>query len=301
MDMLSMPRAAEPAARSAISTLTRATTHGNSSLRYRLLTRLQQSLDVGTILATFREELSGAHLVEGVGFVHSTEGIHETFGKFARFSHVFCLHGLHEAPGELTLYREWPFSRAEIIDMQSCVVLLQNPLRNAMQYRRALAASMADPLTRIGNRNALMMTLSQELAAAQRYRQPLSLAIIDLDKFKIINDHHGHSAGDLVLQTAARVLAKTLRNADLCFRFGGDEFVILLKHTGMEGAAAIGERLRHRLERTVIRHDRSAIRITASIGVAGWREGDTTDSLFDRADHAMYAAKSSGGNVLRTA
>lgn len=298
MELLSSLRNAAPAARANVRTLPTATSRSVPSLRYRLLTRLQQSLDARTILSYFLEELTGAHLLDGLDFVHPCEGVQETIGERTRFSHMFCLHGLSDAPGELTLFRAWPFSRDEIIDIQSCVVLLQSPLRNALEYRRAVAASMQDPLTGIGNRNAFAATLRQELAAAKRYGQPLSLAIIDLDKFKIINDHHGHSAGDLVLKRVARILANALRTADICFRYGGEEFVVVLKNTDSAGAMVIGERLRERLQRAVIRYQSRAIRITASIGVASWREGDADDALFDRADHAMYVAKRTGGNAL---
>jgi diguanylate cyclase (GGDEF)-like protein/hemerythrin-like metal-binding protein/PAS domain S-box-containing protein len=150
-----------------------------------------------------------------------------------------------------------------------------------------------DPLTGAMNRNGIEERVHYELMRSDRYGDNLSLVLIDLDHFKVVNDTYGHLAGDRILRGFCDIARSCLRSTDSLGRVGGEEFVALLSETGLAGARLFAERLRTTLEE--FRFD-GGIRITASMGVAGHREGEEFASLIERADASMYLAKQSGRN-----
>lgn len=173
--------------------------------------------------------------------------------------------------------------------------MLVYPLRNAVCYRDALRASKTDPLTGLGNRLALDETLKRELQLAQRYQDHLSIAVIDVDFFKRINDTYGHQVGDTVLKRIGETLHTVCRSTDMAFRFGGEEFVVVLSKTDALGAQVIAERLREAVATLVWEN---LPNITVSVGIAS----STNDSIefaedfFARADRALYQVKTTGRN-----
>lgn len=159
-----------------------------------------------------------------------------------------------------------------------------------------------DGLTGLYNRRHFMESGTTQVAHALRYQHPLSLLTLDLDHFKNINDTHGHHAGDLALQTCARLMQETCRESDIPARIGGEEFAILLPATPLEGALLAAERLRELIEQeTVVLDDGQGIRMTASLGVATLSEHCGIESLMQRADKALYTAKQKGRNQVRAA
>ena len=149
----------------------------------------------------------------------------------------------------------------------------------------------------------LTVAMRREALRSQRYKDPLSAIMIDVDHFKQINDKRGHAAGDLVLAGVGSLLPQALRSCDVVARWGGEEFVIALPSTPLAGAAEVAERVRSRLEAALIHDPRGdRVPITASLGVAQLCEVESIEQLIDRADRAMYAAKSAGRNrVVSTA
>jgi diguanylate cyclase (GGDEF)-like protein len=152
---------------------------------------------------------------------------------------------------------------------------------------------MKDPLTGADNRRHLDQRLSAEIAFAGRHKRPLSIVLLDIDHFKAVNDRFGHEAGDHVLTELVTLLRERSRKADLLFRMGGEEFLLLLNDTGPEAAANVAEALREGIARA---HLPVATQITVSIGVSGLELSDTVDSWVKRADVALYAAKDAGRN-----
>jgi two-component system cell cycle response regulator len=155
-----------------------------------------------------------------------------------------------------------------------------------------------DPLTQLLNRRALVDRLSIEVDRARRYGTVVTLLMIDLDHFKVINDTFGHLAGDDVLREMAALLQGAIRTVDVAARYGGEEFVVILPETGEEGAIAFAERIRERIEEHPFAAAGRALELTASIGVATFpgERVTTTDDLFARADEALYRAKAQGRN-----
>jgi diguanylate cyclase (GGDEF)-like protein/hemerythrin-like metal-binding protein len=153
-----------------------------------------------------------------------------------------------------------------------------------------------DVLTGVANRQGFNEVMSREFARARRFRHPLSIVILDLDHFKRVNDQHGHPAGDQVLVATARLLSTRVRESDLVARWGGEEFAVIASVTDAAGAARLAEKLRALMEVT---HLGPAGDVTGSFGVSEMRPDDTVESMLERADEALYAAKAGGRNQVR--
>ena len=158
--------------------------------------------------------------------------------------------------------------------------------------------SITDSLTGARSRRAILRRLGQELARVERERGELSLAMLDLDHFKRVNDAHGHLAGDAVLREAVERMHEVVRNYDLLGRFGGEEFVVVLPGAGPAAALAVGERLRLALAERPMRFQERSIPVTTSIGIASWQPGVGVDQLVGWADAALYRAKEAGRNQV---
>lgn len=155
-----------------------------------------------------------------------------------------------------------------------------------------------DPLTGLLNRRALESDLKKEILRARRYQFPLSVVMADLDHFKRINDGYGHQVGDRVLQKLAAIMRHSAREVDSLYRYGGEEFVILLPHTTCDNAVVMAERFRTRVARHIFtaRKAGAKISLTISLGVSELRSNDNENSLLLRTDRALYRAKDLGRN-----
>ncbi|MBT3193956.1 MAG: GGDEF domain-containing protein [Verrucomicrobia bacterium] len=171
-------------------------------------------------------------------------------------------------------------------------------------YRRLIAATAmlerlakTDELTGLASRRAVLEHLELELQRFVRYRETFAVILCDIDHFKQFNDTHGHDCGDLVLQAVSEILLESGRKVDIAGRWGGEEFLLVLPATELEGAVEVAERLRKAVEAFRIDYDGSLLSITLSCGVAVWREGDGDhDALIKRADICLYQAKEEGRN-----
>ena len=187
---------------------------------------------------------------------------------------------------------------------------------NALELVRFIATTIAldienvrlhrvattDPLTGAYNREFLLQRLPAELEAAADREMPLSLAMVDIDHFKAVNDQHGHGVGDVVLAESVRRLRGAIRGGDLLVRYGGEEFLAVLPKADAGKAWEVGERMRQRMcERAFDVGDGLALLLRVSVGVAQWRLGEKMASLIERADTALYEAKERGRNRVEVA
>lgn len=170
--------------------------------------------------------------------------------------------------------------------------------KRAQEVLRELATR--DPLTGIYNRRHLEEVLHKEVVRAERHGRPLTVAMLDVDQFKRINDTYGHPTGDEVLREISERCQTTIRSTDVLGRYGGEEFVVIFAETELPDARIVSERLRSAIaDRPVVVGDR-AIEVTVSIGLAAFGRGQDLALLIERADAALYAAKEGGRNLVRT-
>lgn len=158
------------------------------------------------------------------------------------------------------------------------------------------ARLMTDSLTGAHSRYAYERRFEEEFQRWQRHARPLSFAVWDIDLFKRVNDSYGHEAGDRLLRGVADLLGRNKRAEDFFARIGGEEFVLLLPMTPLDGAVAVAEKLRSLVEAAAFRHHGEPVQVTVSAGLTEFRVGDTPTTVYERADRAMYQAKQQGRN-----
>lgn len=183
---------------------------------------------------------------------------------------------------------------------QRCLKLRRRIDALVTEQARLRELSITDGLTNLANHRYFQERLSDEFRRAQRYDDPLSLIILDIDHFKLVNDHYGHTTGDEVLAAVADLLRLNVRPVDSVCRYGGEELAVILPETGEDGAAMVAERIRRTVAGAAIATPAGqTVRITVSIGVAdSTQAGDSTD-VVRVADMALYAAKREGRNRVR--
>jgi diguanylate cyclase (GGDEF)-like protein len=159
---------------------------------------------------------------------------------------------------------------------------------NARLYEETKRLSLHDPLTGLANRRGMEINLKHAIDLAERYRHPLTIAMLDIDFFKEYNDTHGHAAGDELLTRLARRIASSIRTSEQAVRYGGEEFLLIMPETGLDGAKAATERIRQEIG--------NELEITVSIGLAQFQPGSSQDELVKAADTALYLAKQKGRN-----
>lgn len=198
------------------------------------------------------------------------------------------------------------FYSYEIVDYESfqffetvkSEIALMAKIRNL--YAQTKYLSITDGLTSLYNRRYFFENIEREFERAKRYKSDLSIAMLDIDFFKKINDTYGHQAGDIVLKDLAKILTKTLRKTDLIFRYGGEEIIILLPETSLQQALIPLERLRKLIENRIINYAENQFIYTISIGIAEKTEDIlNNDELIACADKALYCAKNSGRNQIK--
>ncbi len=156
--------------------------------------------------------------------------------------------------------------------------------------------ALTDPLTRVGNRRYLEASLRARLDELRRYGWALGLLFVDVDEFKGVNDRLGHAVGDEVLRTVAGTLVYSSRTVDVVGRWGGDEFIILMRSLDLEGLEDAAQRLRSLVGTSHVRDGGRSVGVTVSIGGTTAQAGDTMESVVARADRLMYTSKRSGGD-----
>ncbi len=270
-------------------------------LRRRLGLQLHTSLEAEKILGMFFTNVQQLIPLNALHYRHLGTELRLEFGERSRHRASYCMTHEGEQMGKLVFQRDRRFEEQELLQLESLLDCLAYPLRNALLYRSANLSALRDPLTGAGNRTAMDQSLTREVEIARRLQQPLSVLMLDIDHFKGINDTHGHATGDGVLRAVADAIKDRLRNIDQVFRFGGEEFLIVLTNTGREAAALIGQRLRNAAQQLTYPVNGRTVELTVSLGCSTLLPGESPDSLLRRADTALYAAKRHGRNRLEMA
>jgi diguanylate cyclase (GGDEF)-like protein len=258
---------------------------------------LQTTLDLRHLLYLFSEAIRPLIKHEGYHYLDAEFNDSIDSDVQGEFHCETELQLYAESFGTLSMFRNRTFSPEEVRTFKRLATCLLFPLRNISLYRKALKAAHTDPLTQLLNRRALLENLRRECILSRRQDSPLSLILVDLDHFKLVNDSYGHDQGDLLLASVAETLKSSVRTSDLVYRLGGEEFVILLSSTPVSGASLLAERIRIKLE-SLTDPDLKGLPVTASFGVATHRKDESATQLLKRADRAMYMAKMMGRNRL---
>lgn len=253
---------------------------------------LQQQLSIVSMAAGKVLPLASMQLKTSVG-TYTACG-----SKQAEFEHRSVLVLNQQCLAELTYQSEYPFTPL----IQRELLLLESEwlfaLRNALVVMRLQQLAMRDTLTGLGNRRYFDDALHSTVELTKRNNATLALVLLDLDNFKQVNDNAGHAAGDEVLLAVANSMRDTLRASDQLFRFGGDEFAVLL--LGQEADSA--ELVAHRLVKAINQHHICQdYQVSASAGLAMLKAGQDKAALFNAADAALYQAKDAGKSTVRVA
>lgn len=192
----------------------------------------------------------------------------------------------------------------ELINKLNCAqehlqILVDENEKLRGELLRTLKISMTDELTGLSNRRAYLNRLEDEISRLKREHHPLAIALIDLDRFKLVNDTYGHAAGDEVLRTFCSKILPALRHHDMLARYGGEEFAIILPNTDHHGAKHALMKVKEFAENIVVNYIGAKIPLnTFSAGITTYQSGDTVKNIISRADDALYRAKRLGRNRI---
>lgn len=263
-----------------------------------LSNKLHSSLELNSLLTLFKLDITPILNLDDV--IYQTPGKSDSIDSKGRHmvSYQLVLH--KKNLGEIALIRRSRFTDKEQTFIEKVLLALLSPLSNALDYQQAVNLASQDPLTGVFNRFAMDNMVSREIELSQRNNTPLSMLAIDIDFFKKVNDTYGHAFGDCVLKHLTECVKQCTRTTDAMFRYGGEEFNLLLNNTAMSGAQELAERIRQNIEQTPCICDGQSINITISAGISILNKHDTQASFFKRADDALYQAKSAGRNRVVT-
>ena len=271
------------------------------ALTMRVSTVLQTTLNTAELIELFAQHAKPAIPFESLSFASETHDLFTQVGQTSEYNYSYHLVAHNEKLGELRLSRKWALSAEESQIFEYLLCTMIYPLRNSLRYHQAVTASLKDPLTGTYNRTTLEESLQRETSLSRRYNRPLALIVLDIDHFKSINDSLGHASGDCAIRAVAEQTNSVIRSTDILFRYGGEEFVVLLNNTDHQGACLLAERIRKSIEDLrCVCHAGNPLRMTISLGIAELETDDDSQSFFNRADQALYLAKKSGRNCVRS-
>lgn len=253
-----------------------------------LLEQLQTTLSLDTLLTIFATEATRYIKFSGLYFKSTTVSKTLRGSRKTKHERQFELKLNNEFIGTLSYSINNPISMHHYKDLQRIHQILLYPLKNALQYHQAMMLAMQDSLTGLGNRRYFDQQLKRAMHNANRHHAQVGLVLGDLNKFKVINDTYGHSTGDQVLIEFATILKTCVRDSDSIFRFGGDEFAIIVEHASEYALDIIHSRINSALKSNVIL---TKYQVGCSLGTAFMNRADNEGSFFERADQALYRQK----------
>lgn len=253
-----------------------------------LVKQLQTSLDLKKIIDIFAIEVAKYIDFSGLYFKHHDVRATARGSRQAKNERQFELKLNGKFIGILTYAINSPISMTNYKILSELHELLINPINNAICYHQAMQLAMQDSLTGLGNRRSFDEQITRTMAQATRRHTRVGLILADLNKFKAINDTHGHAVGDKVLVHFANALRASVRNSDTIFRFGGDEFALIVEDAVENSLSMIESRIKYAIEHDALL---SKYNVSTSLGRTFMTRADNAESFFNRADNALYAKK----------
>ena len=263
---------------------------------HRLLEKLQTTLNLEELLAIYAAHAKQIINFSGLQFQSSLGVAQITDSDNSKPPYSFDLEINNEHLGQLIYFCQYPLTgniEQKLIGLHNALVY---PLRNALMYSRVLKLATKDTLTGLNNRSQFNDILAQKLERCRRQNRQFSLMLLDLDNFKQVNDNYGHKIGDDVLQEFANVLCSSIRATDSVFRFGGDEFAVLIDDPEFTTNKVIAQRVMRLVAESNLMKQ---YQVTTSIGYTLASSQDCENNIFARADKGLYKAKAAGRNCAR--
>jgi len=253
-----------------------------------LLEQLQTTLELDKLLDIIAMEAARYINFSGLYFKNQTVSKTLRGSRKAKHERQFELKLNDEFIGTLSYGINSPISMINYKDLQRIHQIILYPLKNALQYHQAMQLAMQDSLTGLGNRRYFDEQLKRAMHNANRHHAQVGLVLGDLNKFKAINDTYGHNTGDQVLKQFANILRSCIRDSDSVFRFGGDEFAIIIENASDNALDIIQSRIDNALNTNVLL---AKYQVGCSLGTTFMNRADNEHSLFERADQALYRQK----------
>lgn len=274
-------------------------TSSGSDIQLKLTSLLQTTLKLEPMFDLFFGQLQHLLKINSCAYSFQEKNITVKLGKGSTHTTDYSLRLQDNYLGNIVFSRKQRFTSAELEQLEGLLSILIYPLRNALSYRDAIQQALSDPLTGLANRGALEQAISHQWQMAQRYDQHFCVLMLDIDHFKKINDTYGHGVGDKVIKAVANSISSTTRQTDVAYRYGGEEFVVILNKSELSGAMIIAERIRESVAALKIPVDsgnNTHFGVTISIGGSCSAYCSSTQELMQQADKVLYCAKNTGRN-----
>ena len=228
--------------------------------------------------------------------------IHDLFSKEAFIQLIHLLEQFKNRSD--SLIREKDAIVKELVESKKLLEKYSNNLEEMVEQRTEILKwlSITDTLTGLYNRRYFIEQIELEFKRAKRYNRDLSILMLDIDHFKMVNDSYGHQIGDIVLRKISSIIINQLRDSDMAFRYGGEEFMVILPETKPEDAMNVAKRMKQEIMQTEHNYHTNSFKVTASIGIVSVKDMigafETVDDIIKKVDDNLYKAKNSGRNTI---
>jgi len=230
---------------------------------------------------------------------------HTIKDTFSKETFLYLIHLLEQFKNKSdSLIREKDAIVSELIESKKLLEKYSNNLEEMVEQRTEILKwlSITDPLTGLYNRRYFIEQIELEFKRAKRYNRDLSILMLDIDHFKMVNDNYGHQVGDIVLRKISSIIINQLRDSDLAFRYGGEEFMVILPETKPIDAINVAQRMKQEIMDTEHNYRALIFKVTASIGIVSVKDMiskfETVDDIIKKVDDNLYKAKKSGRNTI---
>lgn len=256
--------------------------------RLAVLEALQEDMSIFAMLTNFAAIVEKLIPISGLSFNALGHNHHVKLNPCQEYMQSFPVIADHNLLGKLTFASTNKLSSAQNKILRELSKLLSRPLNLALSFYKLEQQVKQDHLTNIGNRACFDESMQRAIEQNSRTHSGLVLMLMDLNKFKAVNDTYGHKAGDEVLIAFAKILTRVIRTSDLAFRFGGDEFALQLQPADSQAAKAVSERIKQQIEQDPTMQK---YQVGTAIGYANWQPGMSCEALFEEADERLYQNK----------
>ena len=265
-----------------------------------LVLKLQTTLDVNEIFQTFYETIKDDLRILCIEYEFPLLGVHINLGDKATNSYSYLLEVEDHTWGKIVAYRDEEFSQSEKTRFDVYISAVVFPLRNAVRHESALTQASNDSHLALPNWGHMESQLTREAKLAVRQKQSLCLVLINIDLFAKLKETYGSLFGDIIIRHVYETLQDCLRDTDILYRYGYDQFSLILNNMEISEATHIAERIRiATTEHPLIDNDGKKVTLSISIGITELLDDDTVDTIYERAFKALKLAKDSGGNQVK--